>query len=362
MIPSTLSLKQIDSFGQALDAIRKRELADLGEVDARYIRRIVRIQRVLILCARVMILAGIAFRPAWIAGVLALALAKILDNMEIGHNVLHGQYDFMRDPALHSQSFEWDIACPAAHWRHTHNFIHHTHANIVGKDRDIGYGLLRICEDQPWEPRNRFNVLNALALGILFEWGVATHHLELDRGLQDRGYYKQITALTAVVWKKARGQLLKDYLLFPLLAGPFFLTVLVANVAANLIRNLWTFAIIFCGHFPSEVPMFREEDTLGETRGAWYLRQVSGAANIGGGRLFHIVSGNLGHQIEHHLFPDLPAHRYARLAVEIRALCLQYGVPYHTGSLPRQLASVATRIFRMGKRPPGTAAPQPTPG
>jgi NADPH-dependent stearoyl-CoA 9-desaturase len=355
MISSTLSPEQIESFGHALDTIREREFADLGEVDARYIRRIVRAQRVLILLARALIFAGIAFPSAWIAGVLALALAKILDNMEIGHNVLHGQYDFMRDPALHSQRFEWDISCPAAHWRHTHNFVHHTHANILGKDKDIGYGLLRICEDQAWEPRNRFNVLNAIALAILFEWGVAAHYLELDRGLHDRTYYQKITAEVAVVWKKTRSQLLKDYLLFPLLAGPFFLTVLAANLVANLIRNLWAFAIIFCGHFPSEVPMFREEDTLRETRGAWYLRQVSGAANIAGGRMFHILSGNLGHQIEHHLFPDLPAHRYARLAVEVHALCLQYGVPYHTGSFPHQLGSVAIRIFRMGKRPTSRA-------
>jgi linoleoyl-CoA desaturase len=153
-----------------------------------------------------------------------------------------------------------------------------------------------------------------------------------------------------------RGQLLKDYLLFPLLAGPFFVTVLLANLAANVIRNVWAFAIICCGHFPSDVPSFAEEDTRGETRAAWYVRQVIGSANINGGRLFHILSGNLSHQIEHHLFPDLPAHRYARLAVEVRALCVQYGVPYHTGSFPHQLGSVAMRIYRMGKRPVSGAA------
>jgi hypothetical protein len=35
---------------------------------------------------------------------MALANAKILDNMEIGHNVMHGQYDWTGDPALNSQS------------------------------------------------------------------------------------------------------------------------------------------------------------------------------------------------------------------------------------------------------------------
>ena len=41
-------------------------------------------------------------KAAWLVGTTGLALAKILDNMEIGHNVLHGQWDWMRDPKIHS--------------------------------------------------------------------------------------------------------------------------------------------------------------------------------------------------------------------------------------------------------------------
>ena len=82
----------------------------------------------------------------------ALSLSKILDNMEIGHNVMHGQYDWMRDPALNSKMFEWDTACPGDQWRHSHNYMHHTYTNILGKDRDIGYGVLRMDESQKWNP------------------------------------------------------------------------------------------------------------------------------------------------------------------------------------------------------------------
>jgi fatty acid desaturase len=349
--PLHVSADTVASFGRALDAIRRRELATLGAEDARYIRRVVRAQRLIAITGRGLIYVGIGFPPAWFAGVLALALSKILENMEIGHNVIHGQYDFMQDPNLSSRRYEWDLACPSAHWRHTHNYVHHTYTNVLGKDRDVGYGLLRISDDQPWEPRNRFNVMNATLLAIFFEWGIAVHHLEIDRGLYDRSYYATIKEASAVVWAKAKRQLLKDYVLFPLFAGPFFFSVFGANALANLIRNLWTFAVIFCGHFPAEVPTFREEDLENETHDGWYVRQLMGSANISGGPLFHLLTGNLSHQIEHHLFPDLPAHRYARIAVEVRALCEAHGLPYHTGSFGRQLASMAGRIVRMAKKP-----------
>src|SRR3954453_1075410 len=122
-----------------------------------------------------------ALPPFWLLGTAALSLSKILDNMEIGHNVMHGQYDWMRDPALSSKNFEWDTACPSEHWRHSHNYMPHTHTNIVGKDRDIGYGVLRMSEDQRWRPYYLGNPVYATLLMLGFEWGVAFHDLETER-------------------------------------------------------------------------------------------------------------------------------------------------------------------------------------
>ncbi|HQZ86987.1 MAG TPA: acyl-CoA desaturase, partial [Actinomycetota bacterium] len=113
-----------------------------------------------------------------------------------------------------------------------------------------------------------------------------------------------------------------------------------ANLTASVTRNVWTHTIIFCGHFPDEVVYFTEEDIVAESRGEWYLRQLQGSANIEGSPLFHIMTGNLSHQIEHHLFPDMPSNRYAEVAPQVRALCQQYGLPYTTGRLSRQNAQV----------------------
>ncbi len=159
--------------------------------------------------------------------------------------------------------------------------------------------------------------------------------------------------------RKIRNQALKDYLLFPALTGPLFPLTLAGNATANLVRNIWAFNIIFCGHFPAGVSTFSEEECEDESRGHWYYRQLLGSANITGGRLFHIMTGNLSHQIEHHLFPDIPARRYPEIAAEVREICERYGIAYNTGPLGRQLFSVARKICRLALpgRPSGSRQP-----
>ena len=61
-----------------------------------------------------------------------------------------------------------------------------------------------------------------------------------------------------------------------------------------------------------------------------------GTANFNAGPVMAFLSGHLCHQIEHHLFPDLPSNRYAEIAVRVRALCDKYDLPYTTGPLARQ--------------------------
>jgi len=341
-----LTPEQIESFGEELDAIRRRVLADRGESDANYIRKVIRAQRGLEVAGRGLLWAGV-FPPAWVAGTAALSLSKILDNMEIGHNVMHGQYDWMNDPALSGKQFEWDNACPADQWRHSHNYMHHTHTNIVGKDRDIGYGVLRMSEDQEWRPYYLGNPVYATLLALFFQYGVALHDLETERLASGEIKLAEKRKLLGGIWKKVRRQTLKDYVIFPALSGPFFLFPLAGNATANLVRNVWSFTIIFCGHFPEGTHEFTEEETENESRGEWYYRQLLGSANLSGSRPFHILSGNLSFQIEHHLFPDLPANRYAEISTEVREICERYGIPYNVGPLGKQFGSVVKKICRL---------------
>jgi fatty acid desaturase len=341
-----LGSEQIEAFGRELDAIRQSVLADLGERDADHIHAVIRVQRGCELAGRGLLFLGF-IPPAWLGGVTALSLSKILDNMEIGHNVMHGQYDWMKDPELDGNSFEWDSACPGDLWRHSHNYIHHTYTNIVGKDRDVGYGLLRMSEQQPWQLQYLGNPLYALLLAVFFQYGVALHDLELDRILAGEVALGEKRSELNAVWRKVRRQTIKDYVLFPLLSGPSAPLVLAGNATANLVRNVWAFTNIFCNHFPDGTVQFTEQETAEETRGQWYYRQLLGSADLTGGELFHILSGNLGYQIEHHLFPDIPSSRYAEIAVEVREICQRYELPYNIGPLGKQFGSVVRKIARL---------------
>ncbi|KMS87340.1 fatty acid desaturase family protein [Prauserella rugosa] len=340
-----LTPEQVEEFGREMDELRRRIVDDLGAEDVEYIHNIIKTQRGLEVTGRALMYAGF-FPPAWLAGVGALSLAKILDNMEIGHNVMHGQYDWTRDPALSSQRFEWDNVAPAENWRHSHNYIHHTYTNIVDKDRDVGYGILRIDPAQKWHPYYLGNPVYATLLAIFFQWGVMLHDLEVDRLVKGERKWSEFAEERRRIARKMGRQIGKDYVLFPVLTGPLAPLTLAGNATANLVRNLWAFGIIFCGHFPADVESFSEEETEQESRGQWYLRQILGSANITGGSLFHILSGNLSHQIEHHLFPDIPARRYPQIAGEVRAICEKYGLPYNTGPLRKQLWSVAKKIVK----------------
>jgi NADPH-dependent stearoyl-CoA 9-desaturase len=338
-----LTDEQLETFGQELDALRQRVLADLGGKDAAYIRNVVKRRQQFEFAGR----ALFYLPPAWPLAVASLSISKILDNMEIGHNVMHGQYDWMGDPGLNSRMYDWDNVCPGEQWKYSHNYIHHTYTNILGKDRDIGYGILRMDEDQPWKPYYLGNPVYALLLMTFFEWGVALHDLEVDNIVAGKRKLEDNKPLYPGLIRKIRNQTIKDYLLFPALTGPLFPLTLAGNATANLVRNVWAFNIIFCGHFPAGVATFSQEECEDETRGHWYYRQLLGSANITGGKLFHTMSGNLSHQIEHHLFPDLPARRYPELAVEVQEICERYGLPYNTGRFSKQLFSVASKICRM---------------
>ena len=353
-----MSREELDTFGEELDGIRRRTLASLGQDDANYIRRVIRVQQASEVAGRILIFTPF-FWPTFVAGIVLLGLAKILENMEIGHNVMHGQYDWMNDPLIDGKTYEWDNVAPAQDWKHGHNYIHHTYTNIHGMDRDIGYGLLRIDAGQPWYASHRFNLPAAFFLMLFFEWGVMYHGIELDEYLGGKLTKKEFRDRKSRAARKARRQVFKDYVAYPALAlalVPFVgwwapLAVLGANFAANLIRNIWTFLIIFCGHFPAEVQSFDEAEATNESRGQWYLRQLLGSANISGSRPFHVLSGNLSHQIEHHLFPDIPARRYPELSHEIREVCERHGLQYNTGRMSKQLMSVARQLALYSKKP-----------
>ena len=341
-----LSDADIENLRAELDAIREQIVASRGERDATYIRTVIDAQRKLELGSRAVLLFSL-FPPAWLIGTAGLSVSKIIENMEIGHNVMHGQWDWMRDPKIHSTTWEWDHASPSDMWKHSHNELHHTFTNVRGKDNDLGYGIMRVDEEQRWQPLYLVQPLSNAINAVFFQYGIALYDLEIGRYLKGRVEKKDFISRGKKVLAKIRRQATRDYVLHPLLSGPSALTTLTANLTANLVRNLWTHSVIMCGHFPEGVQTFSKDSIDGETRGQWYLRQMLGSANISGSPAMHFMTGNLSFQIEHHLYPDLPSNRYSEIAPKVQEVFERYGLSYTTGPLPKQVISAWRKIIRL---------------
>ncbi len=243
-----LTEEQVEELGRELDQIREEVEASRGADDAAYINRMIKIQRGLAAAARVTLMVTPHSKktrvPGAVVGASLLGLAKILENMEIGHNVMHGQWDWMRDPKIHSTTWEWDNASTSDGWKHSHNEIHHTYTNIVGKDNDLGYGIMRVDEDQRWVPFYLLQPLWNFVNMCVFEYGIAAYDLELGKNLKTPKEKRspEFQENLAKTLRKIRKQATKDYVVHPLVALPFGGAVgaLTANLVANVVRNVWS--------------------------------------------------------------------------------------------------------------------------
>jgi linoleoyl-CoA desaturase len=325
----------LNQLGRELDELKNSIVKDLGEKDVEHIRNTIRFVRYTDVAGRLLLHFGID-PVTFVLGSATLGISKIFEGMEVGHNVIHGQYDWTGDPELSSSNYEWDFICAAKHWKMYHNYEHHTFTNIIGKDVDVGYEYFRLSKDQKWEIKHLIQPMIAAAFVMPnFEFQIARHPF----GLKDM--------LTSDYFlKKLFKQLSKDYVIFPLLSFTNAPRVFLGNFLANRIRSLWLFAVIWCGHFPDGVSYYTQEECKDESRGAWYLRQARGSANIEGNKLFYLTTGHLSHQIEHHLFPDVPASRYPEMAPKVKQILQRYDQEYNTGSFLHQFGSVIKNVIR----------------
>ena len=269
-----------------------------------------------------------------------LGIAKILENMEIGHNVMHGQWDWMNDPEIHSSNWEWDTAQPAEQWKHSHNYVHHQFTNVLGHDNDIGYGVLRMAREQRWHPVNLGQpVYNAL-LALLFQWGVALHDLDLEAIRKRRKDPKEMKRQLKQIGRKVRRQFAKDYVVYPLLAGP----QRADHDEGQRDREPDAQRVVLPDHLLRALPRRGAALHRGGDRGRDPRRVVPPAdARLGQlpGRqaAARPVAATSGFQIEHHLFPDLPSNRYAEISVKVQELCAATASPTRpvrcTTSTPR---------------------------
>jgi NADPH-dependent stearoyl-CoA 9-desaturase len=354
-----LQTSEYRAFGQELDELRRRVVGQIGEEDVRHLKKVERFSRTMEVAGRVLL--HFSFEPVgFFAGVGALWLHKQLQATEVGHMALHGAWDGLPGcERFDSQTFEWDFPIDEEAWRYGHNIRHHQYTNIAGKDPDIHFGSVRLTEHTPHRWKNWFQL--PIAVGItwpnfgLFMNGHFTGLIDVYFGngrggfdfIEDRSRNSVMQAHKKA-FRKYVPYYLKNYLLFPLLAGPGFLKVLFGNWLAETLRDVYSAATIYCGHVGEETAAY-PEGTRAHGRGEWYAMQIEATNNFEVSLPISILCGALDKQIEHHLFPRLPPNRLRQIAPEVRALCEKHGIRYRTGSWGSALKGALKRIARLSR-------------
>jgi fatty acid desaturase len=352
------------AFGEELDALRRRTLAQVGSADVAYVRRLDRFSLAMQIVGRTLI--HFSFEPiGFLAGVTALWLHKQLQATEVGHTALHGAYDGLAGAERYrSKTFRWDTPIDEESWRKGHNLKHHGNTNVAGRDPDVHFGPIRLTDKTAGKARPAWML--PISVGFVFtNFGFVMngHFTGMNDLLMDNGLPTKLDVLPDRSRKSALGAwrrtlrkyvpyYLYNYVLFPALAGPFFWKVLLGNWMAETARDVYSAATIWCGHIGDDVESW-PMGTRPRGRGDWYAMQVRATNNFAVPLPLSVLCGGLDLQIEHHLFPTLPPQRLRQIAPEVRAICEKHGVPYKIDSWGNTLRKALRHVARLWREGSG---------
>jgi fatty acid desaturase len=354
--------ERLRSFGRALDTLRREVESQVGAEDLAYIERIQRISSALEVAGRTLI--HFSFEPvAFGLGVSALWAHKSLELMELGHMALHGCYDANPEAThFHSGTFHWKAPIDEKYWRRGHNVRHHQYTNVEGRDPDLNFAVVRLSARVPYraihvfQPVSNFltwlnfaHAINMHVTGVLERYARSPNdppeHEDTKEEARagDKAYLKKLVRYYG-----------REYVFFPMLAGPFFLKTLVGNALAEMGRDVFAGAVIYCGHVGAkDYP----RGTQPRSRAQWYKMQAEGARNVAVPRLLSILTGALDRQIEHHLFPAMPPNRLREVSPRVKQICEEHGVTYLEKGWPETLREVFGELRRLSSKRAEPATP-----
>ena len=354
---SSWNAEKFAAFAGELDELHGNVKARLGKKDVAYIKKVERVARLAEIVGRFLI--HVSMDPlTWSAGVFTLSLHNQLHATEIGHSALHGCWDGLKGAELfYSESFKWKTPVDEASWKREHNILHHQYTNILGKDPDLSYGMIRADFKVPWIPYHLIQVSQFFWTAPIFLWTIAFYVTGIvDAVTPDRGEThakilpdKKPKTILAAIKNTLRKMLpfsAYNFVLWPAMAGPMWWKVLAGNLSAEAIRNIYSIATIYAGHFGDDLNYY-DRDFKPRSRGQWYKAQVEAAHNYEVPLPISILCGALDTQIEHHLFPKLPPNRLREIQPKVQEICERYGVKYHRDSWGKNLEKTLKRLAKL---------------
>jgi linoleoyl-CoA desaturase len=359
-----LTTAQYAELTERMDALREEHTADLGEKDVAWIRAYIAEWES-------DLAEGFAqIEAAWTPwglyrGVVRFTVGRIKEFFE-GHNILHGQYDRLEAelPELHSSRYRWESAIHEEAWKAEHNLMHHTRTNIIGKDPDLSHGWLRTHDAIPWHPWHLVQLPYYAAYYLIFTYIINGQNfglidlMRLRMFGRDTGYAaidklpREGSRWELAAWDRqlALAFIRRKFFEPAKRSSAFTPKLLLCLLVSELVLNVWVAVTIQASH--QAEPKY-PEGYRARGKGEWYLRQIESSRNfaLGDERLLKLY-GALNYQIEHHLFPALPAWRYLIIAPRVQEICSDLGVPYKADAHRWQTFLGFVRVVARHSLPP----------
>ena len=344
------------TLAEELQALYDQTRATMGEGDLAHIRRVTAYGKA-IDARRLQLLHEGGPGAARRAAVLE-ALYRLLQFSELGHNVLHGTYDHLADNGeYHSDRYPWDFNVDEAQWKVMHHEGHHPNTNILGRDHDLGYSIVRAQAAQDWFGHHAVQVALIGAALPFFTQAAPFIVANCARLIDGKPFWSRDTlrAPTRIAWQDTVRRLVTE----PASTGPRFVPAMLANHVGGAAGYAAVLFLVAIEHHAGEVEVFADPGP-DETHDAYYRRQIRGSRNfLRSTRLdakleqiledevrfedrpdFRIFYGGLDTHVEHHLFPDLPPNRQREIAPRVKEIALRHGLPYHETPLGETAAAL----------------------
>ncbi|MFC7728057.1 acyl-CoA desaturase [Actinomadura keratinilytica] len=211
-------------------------------------------------------------------------------------------------------------------WNDKHN-RHHAHPNHVGKDPDVGEGVLVWTAEQAerrrgvwaWLARHQAAAFFPLLLLEGFNLKVSSV-VHLRSGARRAGRS----------WRDGRGGRLVEAVALAVHAAGYLGLVFTLMSPGKAVVFVLVHHALFGLHLGCVFAPNHKGMAMPGPGERWghLRRQVLTSRNVRGGVLTDWLMGGLNYQIEHHLFPSAPRPSLRRLQPLVRAHCARVGLPY----------------------------------
>ncbi len=295
-----------------------RKIADAGLLDRRPGYYAVRISIVVAAYAASWSIFAAVGDSWWTLAVAALLAVVFAQVALVAHDLAHRQVFRRRRPSEIAGRLAGNLGIGMSYgwWQDKHT-RHHANPNHEDLDPDVSPDILVWSERQAGKAGGLTRLIAARQAFLFFPL------LTLE------GFNLHVAGVRATLDPRLKQRKLELGLLLAHFAGYLAIVFSVLSpgkAIAFIVLHQALFGIYLgCTFAPNHkgMPTLTAEDELD------YLRkQVLTSRNVSGGALMDVALGGLNHQIEHHLFPNMPTPNLRKAKPIVRQYCAALGVSY----------------------------------